>query len=77
MATKKLTKKELNEYAEDRFFEVFGQLDDFEQEYRMMGEESSGFKTKADVDNCLEVLLEVYKDHYEDFMVEPKAWDTK
>ena len=74
---KKSTKKELREYADDRFFEVFGQIDDFEQEESMMMEELSSFKTKEDVDNCLEILLEVYENHYEDWQPEPNAWNGK
>lgn len=70
-------KKEIKDYAEDRFFEVFGQLDDFETEYQLMREGISALRTKEEVDECLEILLEVYKQHYEDFMVEPKAWNKK
>lgn len=73
MATKKPTKKEIKEYAEDRFFEVFGQLDDFETEYQLMREGISAFRTKAEVDECLEILLEVYKQHMEEWSPIPKA----
>jgi hypothetical protein len=73
MATKKSTKKEIRGYAEDRFFEVFGQLDDFEQEYRMMGEELASCKTQKAVDECLEILLEVYQNYMEEWSPIPKA----
>ena len=67
------TKKDIQNYAEDRFFEVFGQVDEFETEYSMLKEELSDFRTKADVDECLERLLEVYKEHMEDWSPVPKA----
>lgn len=70
-------KKEIKDYAEDRFFEVFGQVDDFENEYSMLMEELASCRTQKAIDECLEILLEVYKKHYEDFMVEPKAWNKK
>ncbi len=73
MANKKPTKKEIQDYAENRFFEVFGQLDDFEQEYSMMNEELASCKTLKAVDDCLEILLEVYKNHMEDWSPIPKA----
>ncbi|QWE06045.1 hypothetical protein [Polynucleobacter sp. JS-JIR-5-A7] len=74
MATK-LTKKELREYAMDRMFEVFGGQDDFESEYSMMDEELASLKTKEAVDEYVDLLLEQYKEHFEDWMPEPKAWE--
>lgn len=67
------TKKDIQNYAENRFFEVFGQVDEFEAEYSMLKEELSDFRTKVDVDECLERLLEVYKEHMEDWSPVPKA----
>ena len=67
------TKKEIKDYAEDRFFEVFGQVDDFETEYQMMREELASCRTQKAVDECLEILLEVYKNHMEEWSVVPKA----
>jgi hypothetical protein len=67
------TKKEIKLYAEDKFFEVFGQVDDFETEWLMLSEELSDFRTNSDVDECLERLLEVYKEHMEDWSPVPKA----
>jgi hypothetical protein len=67
------TKKEIKLYAEDKFFEVFGQVDDFETEWSMLSEELSDFRTNSDVDECLERLLEVYKEHMEDWSPVPKA----
>ena len=69
------TKKEIKDYAEDRFFEVFGQLDDFEQEYQILREGISAFRTKEEVDESLEILLEVYKKHMEEWSVVPKAME--
>ncbi len=67
------TKKEIKLYAEDKFFEVFGQVDDFETEWSMLSEELSDFRTNSDVDECLGRLLEVYKEHMEDWSPVPKA----
>jgi hypothetical protein len=67
------TKKEINDYAKDRFFEVFGQVDDFETEYSMLMEELTSCRTQKAVDECLERLLEVYKDHMEEWSAIPKA----
>ena len=67
------TKKEIKDYAEDRFFEVFGQVDDFETEYSMLMEELTSCRTQKAVDECLERLLEVYKDHMEEWSAIPKA----
>ncbi len=69
------TKKEIKLYAEDKFFEVFGQVDDFETEWSMLSEELSDFRTISDVDECLKRLLEVYKEHMEDWPPVPKAME--
>jgi hypothetical protein len=76
MATEKITIKNLKLYAEDRFYEVFGNVDDFETENEMLRQEFEwkNLKTKEDVEELLERLLEVYKDNYEDWQPEPKAW---
>lgn len=67
------TKKEIKDYAEERFFEVFGQIDDFETERSLLMEGISAFRTKEEVDECLEILLEVYKKHMEEWSTVPKA----
>lgn len=69
------TKKEIRLYAEDKFFEVFGQVDDFETEWSMLSEELSDFRTNSDVDECLKRLLKVYKEHMEDWSPVPKAME--
>ena len=73
MATKNPTKKELKLYAEDRFFELFGQQDEFETEWSMLMEEVATCKTQAAVDEYLEILLEQYKESMEDWSPIPKA----
>lgn len=79
MTTKKLNKPkskfDIEKYANDRFDALFGSVDDFEQERQMLLERMSDLRTKSDVDECLEILLEVYKDHYEDYMPQPKSWE--
>jgi hypothetical protein len=76
MATaKKLTKKELREYADDVMFEVFGGQDDFEQEYSLMSEELASIKTKDAIKEYADLLLEQYKEHMEEWSPIPKALD--
>ncbi len=70
-----MTTKKLKDYALDRMFEVFGQSDDYEMEYSMLMNEISSLRSKGDVDEYIDLLLEQYKDHYEDYMPKPKAWE--
>lgn len=68
-----ITKKEIKIYAEDRFFELFGQQDDFETEWALLMEEVTACRTQAAVDDYLEILLEQYKASMEDWSPIPKA----
>lgn len=68
-----ITKKEIKIYAEDRFFELFGQQDDFETEWALLMEEASSCRTQKEIDDYLEILLEQYKESMEDWSPIPKA----
>ena len=79
--TKKLTKKALEKYASLKFWEVFGEPDDWPDWYPLtvyIDENAKDGLTESDIDDFIAMCLDEYRDaHWKRGMEMPKAWNGK